>query len=138
MSVLLNKNRRKLNHQEGKTVFMQHDFDFYSVCYYKEESHLPVFFLKNPDTGEFKQLSYGRWYMVTVVEKLQKIPANEKHLITEELVNGFWHAILEGYNHMLDPNLRQEYDTPRIQNNIKAVNAYIKRIFDRKKSRERE
>lgn len=136
MSVFLEENRRKLNHPEGKTVCIQHDFDFYSVSWYKEESHLPVFFLKNPDTGEFKQLSYGRWYMVVVMEKLQKIPANEWHLITEDIVNGFWYAIREGYNHMLDPNLKREYDTPRIKNSIGAVKSYMKRIEEKGRRQE--
>lgn len=135
MSILLEDNRRALNHPEGNEPVIQHDFDFYSVVYYSFLSREPVFFLKDPQSGLFKKLQYGRWYMCTALEKLQKIPANEKHLITEALVNGFWYAIREGYNHMLDPNLRNEYDTPRIQNNIKAVQSYIKRIAEKGQKR---
>lgn len=135
MSVLLEDDRRSLDHPEGSSLFIQHDFDFYSVCYYKEKSNEPVFFLKNPTSGKFNRLQYGRWYMVTALEKLQKISENEKHLITEELVNGLWYAIREGYNHQLDPNLKREYDTPRIQNNIKAIKAYIDRINQKRNIR---
>lgn len=135
MSVFLEDNRRALEHPEGLEIFIQHDFDFYSICYYKEKSNEPVFFLKDPASSKFNRLNYGRWYMVTALEKLQKISANEKHLITEELVNGFWYAIREGYNHQLDSNLKREYDTPRIQNNIKAIKAYIDRIAQKGKVR---
>lgn len=128
MNGLLEKNRRSLKHPEGKTPVMQHDFDFYSAVYYSLSPIEPVFFLKDPQTGKFNQLQYGQWYMSTALEKLQKIPANEKDLITEDLVNGFWYAIREGYNHGLDPNLIKRYDTPRIRNTIKAVQSYIKRI----------
>lgn len=138
MSLLLDENRRMLDHPESKKPIIQHDFDFYSVVYYDLSSHEPVFFLRDQASGTFKRLPYGRWYMSTALEKLQKIPANEKHLITEELVNGFWYAIREGYNHMLDPNLRNEYDTPRIRNSIKAVQAYIKRIEEKGKERVRK
>lgn len=135
MSVLLEDDRRSLEHMEGLEVFIQHDFDFYSVCYYKGKSNEPVFFLKDQESGKFKQLQYGRWYMGAALGKLKKISANEKHLIDEELVNGFWYAIREGYNHQLDPNLKREYDTPRIQNTIKAVKAYIDRIAQKGKER---
>lgn len=138
MNMLSEDNRRVLEHPEGSEVFIQHDFDFYSVCYYKEKSNEPVFFLKDPETNGFNRLINGYWYMVTALEKLRKIPVHERPLITKELVNRFWYAIREGYNHRLDPNLRRQYDTPRIQNNIKAVQAYIKRIADKEEERMRQ
>lgn len=131
MNTLLQDDLQSLEQPEGKIPVIQHDFSFYSVVYYSLSTRAAVYFLNNPLTGKFKRLEYGHWYMCTALEKLNKIPANEKHLITEELVNEFWYAIREGYNHMLDPNLKNEYDIPRIQNTLKAIRSYIKRIADK-------
>lgn len=128
-----------LPHEPGKEIFIQHDFDFYSCVYYKEDkTDEPVFFLKNQQTGEFEQLHYTHWYMVTVFEKLRQFPASEIQLIDQKLVNDFWWAVREGYNHMLDPALRNPYDCPRIRNTIKAVQAYVKRICERSEARDKE
>ena len=75
--------------------------------------------------------------MVTVLEKFQKFPPEEIRLIDKKLVYDFWWAIREGYNHMLDPALKQAYDCPRIQNTVKAVQAYVKRICERSEARAR-
>lgn len=124
--------RRKLPHEPGKEVFIQHDYDFYSCVYYKEDkTDEPIFFLKNQQTGEFERLPYTHWYMVTAFEKLRKLPPDEIRLIDKTLVNDFWYAIREGYNHMLDPALRSPYDCPRIRNTLNAVRAYIKRIAEK-------
>lgn len=121
--------KRKLNTEPFKTVFIQHDFDFYSVVYYHgDPSDEPVFYLKNPTSREFEVLTYSRWYMTIAFEKLRKLDRSEQSQITKELVYSFRWAIREGYNHQLDPNLRNPYDTPRIRNTIKAVKAYIERI----------
>lgn len=121
-------NRRKLPYDINRSVFIQHDYDFYSTVYYTDNHSEPVFYLKNNSTGEFERLSYGRSYMVVALEKLQKLSPEEKAQIDKELVNNFWWAIREGYNHMLDPNLRREYDTPRIKNTLNAVRLYIDKI----------
>lgn len=120
--------RRKLPYDINRSVFIQHDYDFYSTVYYADNHSEPVFYLKNNSTGEFERLSYGRSYMVVALEKLQKLSPEEKARIDKELVNNFWWAIREGFNHMLDPNLKREYDTPRIQNTLKAVKSYIDKI----------
>lgn len=119
---------RNLAYDPDRAVFIQHDFDFYSTVYYSDNHAEPVFYLKNNSSGEFERLSYGRSYMAVALEKLQKLPPEERAQIDKELVNNFWWAIREGFNHMLDPNLRREYDTPRIKNTIKAVRSYIDRI----------
>ena len=121
-------NRRKLCYDPDRKVFIQHDYDFYSTVYYTDNHSEPVFYLKNNSTGEFERLSYGRSYMVVALGKLHKLSPEEKAQIDKDLVNNFWWAIREGYNHMLDPNLKREYDTPRIKNTINAVRLYIDKI----------
>lgn len=124
--------QRKLPYEPDKKVLIQYDFDFYSCVWYEGENmETPVYFLKNQQTGEFEKLIYTRWYMSIALEKLSRLDASEKLLITKELVYGFWYAIREGYNHMLDPALRNPYDCPRIRNTLSAVRAYIKRIADK-------
>lgn len=130
--------RRALPHEEGKEVFIQHDFDFYSCVYYKEDNpDEPVFFLKNQQTGVFERLHYTYWYMITVFEKLRKFPPEEIQQVDQKLVYDFWWAVREGYNHRLDPNLKQSYDCPRIRNTVKAVRAYVKRICEKSEARDK-
>lgn len=50
-------NRRKLPYDINRTIFIQHDFDFYSIVYYTDNHSEPVFYLKNNSTGEFERLS---------------------------------------------------------------------------------
>lgn len=66
-------------------------------------------------------------YMRTAIEKAEKVK-EDPHLITSSLMYGYRWAIREGYNHMLDPHLRDKYDQPRNRNTIKGIEGYVAKI----------
>lgn len=70
------------------------------------------------------------WYMTVALEKSDKV-TKDRHLLTSDLILGYRWAIREGYNHMLDPNLRNAYDYPRNRNTVKGIEGYIKLIEDK-------
>lgn len=76
--------------------------------------------------GTFEQHDYD-WYIQVAIEKADKVK-EDRHLLTRELILGYRWAIREGYNHQLDPALRNQYDYPRNHNTIKGIQGYIDRI----------
>ena len=126
---MVNDSKRPLPHEEGKEVLIQHDYDFASTVYYKG-ANFPVFFLKD-DSGAFTRIhapGHQDWYMIVAISKLNNITA-DRHLITPELVLHYRWAIREGYNHQLDPRLRNAYDNPNNRNTIAGVKGYIEKIL---------
>lgn len=67
------------------------------------------------------------WYMIVALEKAEKV-TTDRHLLTSELLLSYRWAIREGYNHTLDPALKNRWDYPRNQNTIKGIQGYIERI----------
>lgn len=89
--------------------------------------------------GEHTELVYEKadydWYIIVAIEKCDKIK-EDRHLITRELILKYRWAIREGFNHMLDPNLKNRFDYPRNRNTVKGVKSYVELI--QKKSRANE
>lgn len=84
------------------------------------------------DNQVFKKHDYD-WYIVVALEKADKVTA-DRHLLTSELILQYRWAIREGYNHQLDPHLKNRYDYPRNRNTIQGIQSYIDLI--KKKSDE--
>lgn len=89
-----------------------------------ESRELITFRLPTP-SGFWKE-KYD-WYITVALEKSDKVTA-DRHLLTRELLLGYRWAIREGYQHQLDPNLRNEYDYPRNHNTISGIKGYIEKI----------
>lgn len=81
---------------------------------------------KWPKPCMFVKYNYD-WYITVALEKSDKVTA-DRHLLTRELLLGYRWAIREGYQHQLDPNLRNEYDYPRNHNTISGIKGYIEKI----------
>lgn len=79
-----------------------------------------------PELQAYKQHDYD-WYMVIALEKSDKVK-DERHLLTADLLISYRWAIREGYNHQLDPNLRNRYDEPRNRNTVQGIKNYIDKI----------
>lgn len=79
-----------------------------------------------PELEVYQQWEYD-WYMSVALEKSDKVK-EDRHLLTADLLISYRWAIREGYNHQLDPNLRNRYDEPRNQNTIKGIKGYIAKI----------
>src|SRR5688572_25463482 len=111
---------RKLDHNP-EDVLIQHDHDFYSAALYKGAKWM-IYFFKDQQ-GEFTirhDSGYSDWYITVACEKLRKIK-NDTHLITHDLIMSYRWAIREGYNHLLDPHLKNDHDQPRHRNTIEGV-----------------
>ena len=65
--------------------------------------------------------------MTIALEKSDKVK-EDRHLLTADLLIEYRWAIREGYNHMLDPNLRNQYDEPRNRNTVQGIKNYIAKI----------
>lgn len=85
----------------------------------------------NKETITFKQPApqvYPKhetdWYMTVALEKSDMVK-EDRHLLTAELLLSYRYAIREGYNHELDPHLRNPYSYPRNRNTIKGIQGYI-------------
>jgi len=65
--------------------------------------------------------------MVVALEKVDKV-TEDRHLLTSELILNYRWAIREGFNHMLDSNLTNQYDHPRNRNTVKGIENYVDRI----------
>ena len=81
---------------------------------------------KMPEFKTYEKPEYD-WYMQVALEKSDQVK-EDRHLLTADLLLGYRWAIREGYNHMLDPALRNQYDYPRNRNTIKDIQGYIDRI----------
>lgn len=79
-----------------------------------------------PELQVFKQHDYD-WYMTIALEKSDKVK-DDRHLLTADLLISYRYAIREGYNHQLDPNLRNRYDEPRNHNTVQGIKNYIAKI----------
>lgn len=82
--------------------------------------------LKLPEPQVYEKEMYD-WYMTVALEKVDKVK-EDRHLLTANLIMSYRWAIREGYNHMLDPHLRNHYDQPRNKNTVKGIQSYIDRI----------
>lgn len=67
------------------------------------------------------------WYMIVALEKAEKV-TTDRQLLTSELLLSYRWAIREGYNHELDPALKNPWDYPRNRNTIEGIRSYIERI----------
>lgn len=65
--------------------------------------------------------------MSVALEKSDKV-TEDRHLLTADLLISYRNAIREGYNHQLDPNLRNRYDEPRNRNTVQGIKNYIDKI----------
>lgn len=106
----------------------------YLICdndVYKRESEVEftnkeTITFKHPKVVVYKKAEYD-WYMTVALEKVDKV-AQDRHLLTSELIIGYRWAIREGFNHQLDSALQNQYDYPRNRNTVKGIQSYIKRI----------
>ena len=67
------------------------------------------------------------WYMNVVIEKADKVK-EDRHLLTRELLLSYRWAIREGFNHQLDPHLKNRWDHPRNRNTIAGIQGYVDNI----------
>lgn len=67
------------------------------------------------------------WYMTVALEKSDLVTV-DRHLLTYDLLVGYRWAIREGFNHCLDPQLRDPYAHPRNRNTVKGITDYVARI----------
>lgn len=81
---------------------------------------------KNPELRIYEQRECD-WYMSVALEKSDKV-TEDRHLLTAELLISYRLAIREGFNHMLDPHLRNRYDEPRNRNTVQGIKNYINKI----------
>ena len=82
--------------------------------------------LKNPNPTTYEKRDYD-WYMIIALEKSDKVK-EDRNLLTADLLMEYRWAIREGYNHCLDPNLRNRFDEPRNRNTIQGIKNYIAKI----------
>jgi len=93
---------------------------------YSKEETITFKQFSKPELQVFKQHDYD-WYMTIALEKSDKVK-DERHLLTADLLILYRYAIREGYNHQLDPNLRNRYDEPRNRNTVQGIKNYIAKI----------
>jgi len=89
--------------------------------------------LKIPVPVVYEKPEYD-WYMTVALEKVDKV-TQDRHLLTSELILSYRWAIREGYNHDLDPALRNRYDYPRNRNTVEGIRAYVKLIESKSNER---
>ncbi len=89
---------------------------------------------KYPEPSTYIRHEYD-WYMSVALEKSDKVKENRNQLTRSLLLSYRW-AIREGFNHMLDPNLRDSFDHPRNRNTIQGIKNYIKKIEEKSKINE--
>lgn len=109
------------------TILNEHQRDFYKRIQYMDGTAIYELNNANGTKREYKKENYD-WYMVVAIEKCNKV-AKDRHLLTAELICSYRNAIREGYNHMLDPYIRNPYDHPRNRNTISGIEKYIENIY---------
>ncbi|MDM1502283.1 hypothetical protein HX071_08700 [Myroides marinus] len=87
---------------------------------------------KHPKEQEYQLHSYD-WYMIVALEKATQV-TQDRSKLTYSLLVKYRNAIREGYNHELDPFLKNRFDYPRNQNTISGIEKYIERIFKKQTS----
>jgi hypothetical protein len=111
---------------------LNHDKDFYSrhwKSFGAKESLIK--FKHNPK--EYTAGDYD-WYITVALEKADKVTVN-RNLLTSDLLLRYRWAIREGFNHQLDPSLKNRFDYPRNRNTIEGIQNYIK-LIERKSDEE--
>lgn len=110
-------------------MFLVKENDVYKrerkVEFAKEETITFKTFSK-PELEVYQQKDYD-WYMVIALEKSDKVKEDRTQLTADLIISYRW-AIREGFNHQLDPNLKNRYDEPRNRNTIKGIKSYIDNI----------
>ena len=102
--------------------------DFYIRKYENPASGEGTVTFLYPEPKEFKVHDYD-WYITVALEKAEMLK-EDRHLLTYDLIVAYRNAIREGYNHELDPFLKNKYDFPRNRNTIKGIEGYIKRMLN--------
>lgn len=92
----------------------------------KRFSKEEVITFKHPTPSSFQKADYD-WYIIVALEKADKVTSNRSQLTRELLLSYRW-AIREGYQHQLDPAIRNPYDQPRNKNTIEGIKGYIEKI----------
>lgn len=85
-----------------------------------------VITFKIPQIYIYQKEEYD-WYMTVALEKVDKV-IQDRHLLTSDLIISYRNAIREGYQHDLDPALRNQYDYPRNRNTVTGIKNYIDKI----------
>lgn len=106
--------------------FLKHETDFYIRTRESIAAKVAKVIFKHPTQSGFPQHEYD-WYLTVALEKADKVSA-DRHLLTRELLLSYRWAIREGYNHQLDPSLKNRFDYPNNRNTIKGIQGYIDRI----------
>lgn len=106
--------------------FLKHETDFYIRTRESIIAKEAKITFKHPAPSEFPQQEYD-WYLTVALEKADKV-SGDRHLLTRELLLSYRWAIREGYNHQLDPSLKNRFDYPSNRNSIKGIQGYIDRI----------
>lgn len=81
---------------------------------------------KFPEPTTFEKHAYD-WYTIVALEKSDRVTV-DRHLLTRELLLQYRWAIREGYQHQLDPSLRNQYDYPKNKNTVAGIKSYIENI----------
>lgn len=107
-------------------MYLVKENDIYIREREKEFENRELITFRLPSLSGFWEEKYD-WYLTVALEKSDKVTV-DRNLLTRELLLGYRWAIREGYQHQLDPNLRNEYDYPRNQNTIAGIRGYIEKI----------
>ncbi|WP_372934963.1 hypothetical protein [Mariniphaga sediminis] len=102
------------------------DTDFYKRESEEQFSKEELITFKHPEPSTYEVREYD-WYILIAIEKAEKVKEN-RHLLTRDLLLSYRWAIREGFNHMLDPHLKNRWDAPRNRNTIEGIMGYIARI----------
>lgn len=109
-----------------KTMFLIKENDVYKREREVQFSLKETVTFKQPKVTVYQKAEYD-WYMQIALEKSDLVK-EDRHLLTYELLLSYRWAIREGYNHQLDPTLKNQYDYPRNRNTVKGIQGYIERI----------
>lgn len=90
---------------------------------------------KLPKPQVYEKHEYD-WYMQIALEKTDMVKV-DRHELTAELIIAYRYAIREGYNHELDPHLKNQYSFPRNRNTIQGIKSYIA-VIERKQNERME
>jgi len=105
---------------------LKQETDFYIRTKEELMAKVAKITFKHPTPSEFPQHEYD-WYLTVALEKADKVSV-DRHLLTRDLLLNYRWAIREGYNHQLDPSLKNRFDYPNNRNSIKGIQGYIDRI----------
>ena len=107
---------------------LNHDKDFYSRHWKSFGAKESLIKFKH-EPQEYTAHDYD-WYITVAISKANEVK-EDRHLLTSKLLLEYRWAIREGFNHMLDPNLKNRYDHPRNRNTIQGIQGYIDLIKKR-------